>query len=486
MAFLVGGANSAAADTGYDIDNSLRFNDDDSPDLGITLGTPSTANVFTFSFWFKLGDWEESKVPFSAGTDSNNFDQIVLQNDGTIIYHQKSGGSNTSYIQPSALYRDSSAWYHLVVGVDTTQSTDTNRIKMYVNGSQISSFDTETYCDQNEAAEFNTAVIHTVGTHSKGDTHADYMDGYLADFYFIDGTQYAASDFGETDEDSGIWKPKEAKDDLTFGDNGFFLEFKGTGASQDSSGIGADTSGEDNHLAVTNLAATDQTTDTPTNNFATMNPLDAGSEATLSEGNCKYTGGTTVGQSQLQMCGGTFGVSNGKWYFEVKRISNNAFVGIYAADHGAVNIGYTNAFQSGWNGYSHGIYTSDGNARNGNADTAYGSAIDDDDIIGVALDLDNGAIYYSDNGTFMDSGDPTSGASKTGAASNFTTTVETWILGFISDGSSGASGVYEFNFGNPSFAISSGNADANGYGNFEYAVPSGYYAPCTKNLAEYG
>jgi len=305
--------------------------------------------------------------------------------------------------------------------------------------------------------------------------------------YWIDGTQYAASDFGETDEDSGIWKPKEAKNDLTFGTNGFFLEFKQTGTNQDSSGIGADTSGNDNHLAVTGFDAQDQTTDTPTNNFATMNPLDAGSEATLSEGNCKYTGGTTVGQSQLQMCGGTFGVSNGKWYFEVKRISNNAFVGIYAADHGAVNIGYTNAFQSGWNGYSHGIYTSDGNARNGNADTAYGSAIDDDDIIGVALDLDNGAIYYSDNGTFMDSGDPTSGASKTGAASNFTTTVETWILGFISDGSSGASSVYEFNFGGcPAFTVSSGNSDANGYGNFEYAVPSGYYAPCTKNLAEYG
>ena len=125
--------------------------------------------------------------------------------------------------------------------------------------------------------------------------------------------------------------------------------------------------------------------------------------------------------------------------------------------------------------------------RKENTNSAYGSAIDDDDIIGVALDLDNGAIYYSDNGTFMDSGDPTSGASKTGAAPNFSTSVDTWVLPFIADGSSGGAGVYEFNLGGcPAFTVSSGNADADGYGNFEYAVPSGYYALCTKNLGAYG
>jgi hypothetical protein len=149
-------------------------------------------------------------------------------------------------------------------------------------------------------------------------------------------------------------------------------------------------------------------------------------------------------------------------------------------------LGHENPFVSGWNGYSHFVYTSDGNARSGNANTSYGGAVHEDDIIGVALDLDNGAIYYSDNGTWMDSGDPTSGASKTGAASNFPTGPDTWILGFIGDGASGSASTAEFNFGNPVFSISSGNADANGYGNFEYAPPSGYYAPCTKNLAKYG
>ena len=479
MAFLIGGANSAAADTGYDIANSLRAGDSTNYKLARTPSSNGSERIFTFSAWVKRGSITDNREILFRPDSGNPWADLEFQTDDSIIC-MTNGGSGAGVVT-NRLFRDVSAWYHLVCAVDTTQSTEANRVKIYVNGVLETSFSESNYMAQDADTTNNQTDSFT---QIFGDSYGNHL--HMADVYWIDGTQYAASDFGETDEDSGIWKPKEAKNDLTFGTNGFFLEFKQTGTNQDSSGIGADTSGNDNHLAVTGFDAQDQTTDTPTNNFATMNPLDAGSEATLSEGNCKYTGGTTVGQSQLQMCGGTFGVSNGKWYFEVKRISNNAFVGIYAADHGAVNIGYTNAFQSGWNGYSHGVYTSTGNARSGNADTAYGSAIDDDDIIGVALDLDNGAIYYSDNGTFMDSGDPTSGASKTGAASNFTTTVETWILGFISDGSSGASGVYEFNFGNPSFAISSGNADANGYGNFEYAVPSGYYAPCTKNLAEYG
>ena len=477
MVFPILGSGDSSS--GYDIANSLRAGDSTNYKLARTPGSNGSERIFTFSAWVKRGSITDNREILFRPDSGNPWADLEFQTDDSIIC-MTNGGSGAGVVT-NRLFRDVSAWYHLVCAVDTTQSTEANRVKIYVNGVLETSFSESNYMAQDADTTNNQTDSFT---QIFGDSYGNHL--HMADVYWIDGTQYAASDFGETDEDSGIWKPKEAKNDLTFGTNGFFLEFKQTGTNQDSSGIGADTSGNDNHLAVTGFDAQDQTTDTPTNNFATMNPLDAGSEATLSEGNCKYTGGTTVGQSQLQMCGGTFGVSNGKWYFEVKRISNNAFVGIYAADHGAVNIGYTNAFQSGWNGYSHGIYTSDGNARNGNADTAYGSAIDDDDIIGVALDLDNGAIYYSDNGTFMDSGDPTSGASKTGAASNFTTTVETWILGFISDGSSGASGVYEFNFGNPSFAISSGNADANGYGNFEYAVPSGYYAPCTKNLAEYG
>jgi|2_EtaG_2_1085320.scaffolds.fasta_scaffold11998_2 hypothetical protein len=498
MAFLVGGANSSAA-VAYDIDNSLRFNDGDSPDLGITLGTPSTANVFTFSFWFKLGDWEASKVPFSAGTDSNNFDCMILQNNGKIIFFQKSGGSTTTYLMPNALYRDTSAWYHLVVGVDTTQSTDTNRIKMYVNGSQISSFETGTYCDQNEAAEFNTAVSHTVGTISMGDTHSDYMDGYLADFYFIDGTQYAASDFGETDSDSGIWKPKEAS--VTFGDNGFFLEFKGTGASQDSSGIGADTSGEDNHLAVTNLAATDQCTDTPTNNFCTLNPLvPRHANFTLNEGNC----GILQGHDNNFVWGtmpGKMDSSDVGWYFELRLGAAPVGATGYGLGVGVGDFDY--AVGTEGLGTDGGWYMSSDTVKSMGTNFAYTanySLMDNGGGNRVDLSVDtnvgeiiqvawkNSKVFLGVNNTWYAAdaetdGDPANGNNPSHTISS-TYNGDNWMP--ILNSSLAGAALSKFNFGNPPFSISSGNADANGYGNFEYAPPSGFYALCTKNLAEYG
>jgi len=471
MAFLVGGANSAAADAAYDIDNSLRCNDGDSPNLSVAI--TSTSASWTVSAWVKRGDdFDSNNYIISWGTDGTDGTGIGFGSISAVqnrFFYYSEDSPDNILVSSTGVYRDPSAWYHCVI------KCDSGTITLYINGESVGSG-----AGGNPLDSSTLYVGSWIGSNL-------YHDGYISEVYFSDGTAYSASTFGETDEDSGIWKPKDAKDDLTFGTNGFYLEFKQTGTNQDSSGIGADTSGNDNHLAVTNLAATDQSTDTPTNNFATLNPLDIGSEATLSEGNCKYTGGTTVGQGQLQICGGTFGVSKGKWYYEVKKISNAATVGIYAADHVGANIGYDSVYTSPWDNLMHGCYTYSGNAYGGSVNSAYGSAIDDDDIIGVALDLDNGAIYYSDNGTFMDSGDPTSGASKTGAAPNFSTSVDTWILPLIADGSSGAAGVYEFNLGGcPAFTVSSGNSDANGYGNFEYAVPSGYYAPCTKNLAEFG
>jgi len=489
MAFVEVAANTL--DTGYDIDNSCRFDDAGSNNLLFQMGTPTDGKKHTISCWVK-----KSRV---AGGSQNIFtaeQEEGSPNDGSQLYF--GGGSNdyltythttggTAYTLTSAAqFRDPSAWYHIVAHTDSTDGTAGDRMKMYVNGTRISSFsNTPSNFPEDGLPNMNmSGENHRLGVNELNDNALSApWDGYIAEFYFIDGQALTPSSFGETD-DNGIWIPKDF--DGTYGDNGIRLEFKGTGTSANASGIGADTSGNGNHMTVTDLTSVDMCTDTPTNNFATLNPLDAGSEGTLSEGNTKYTGGTTSGSGELQMAGGTFGVSNGKWYFEVKRGANDSAIGIYAADHGAVQIGHENPFTSGWNGYSHFVYTSDGNARSGNADSSYGGAVHEDDIIGVALDLDNGAIYYSDNGTWMDSGDPTSGASKTGAASNFTAGVETWILGFIGDGSSGSASTAEFNFGNPVFSISSGNADANGYGNFEYAPPSGYYAPCTKNLAKYG
>jgi len=486
MAFLIGGANSSAADAGYDVENSLRFNAGDSPKLSFDQGTPTSRRIWTYSAWVKRSASGDLQASFFSFGDSDQVDvrfEDSSTNDRILVYISD---ASSYYVRTSRVCHDPSAWYHIVIASDTTDGTAGDRTRIYVNGVEETSF----YVENQPAQNFDYAGLESgdpimIGARATSDSL--HFDGYIAEAHFVDGQQLTPSSFGETDADSGIWKPKDCKADLTYGTNGFYLEFKETGTDQDASGIGADTSGNDNHFAVTNLAATDQATDTPTNNFATLNPLDIGSEATLSEGNCKYTGGTTLGQGQLQMCGGTFGVSKGKWYFEVKKISNWAAVGIYAADHVGANLGYEGVYTSPWDNLMHGCYTNDGSVYSGSANTAYGSRIDDDDIIGVALDLDNGAIYYSDNGTFMDSGDPTSGASKTGAAPNFSTSVDTWILPLIADGSSGFAGMYEFNSGGcPAFTVSSGNSDANGYGNFEYAVPSGYYAPCTKNLAEFG
>jgi hypothetical protein len=477
MAFLVGGANSAA-DTGYDIDNSLRFNNDNST-LIKSFDAAGNRRTFTVSTWVKLGDLAGGKIT-GTQTGGDNYFFIGNKTNGQFTIQQ---GDDAIRVATKALNRDPSAWYHTVFAFDTTQGTDTNRVKIYVNGVQADvcrpeAFTTAAdYPSQNLELFHNMTTAFGVGCRGDGDNP---LEGSLSEFYFIDGTQYAASDFGEFN-DNGVWIPKDAKDDLTFGTNGFYLEFKQTGTSQNSSGIGADTSGNDNHFAVSNLAATDVTTDTPTNNFATLNPLIPVQQVpTYSEGNTKVVfkdGGN--GCSPLS----TFAVNSGKFYFEAK------FVQTSDPGHGAIGVGIVDAdkynpygdaddaFDLESFGYS---YTTDGNAKTSGNDSSFGDEFNSGDIIGVAVDFDNRQIYYSKNGTFQDSGDPTSGASGTGSAHNFSVgTYYFAVYGYQDENS------WEMNFGNAPFSISSGNTDGK-YGNFEYAVPSGYYALCTKNLAEYG
>jgi len=291
----------------------------------------------------------------------------------------------------------------------------------------------------------------------------------MADVYWIDGTQYAASDFGETDEDSGIWKPIEASP--TFGTNGFFLEFKQTGTSANSSGIGADTSGNNKHFTVANLAAADQCVDTPTNNFCTMTPLGtypqvvSGTVATtvFSEGNlrCATTDSSGVQWTPFQS---TFSATGGKWYYEVKQISGySGLIGVFGVSHTSRTHEFATYFRT-----NNGDYYKDTTSASSSS-----SGIDDNDIVGVAVNMDDEEITWYVNGSAVASDiDFSTNTKKFGDYINIL-----WI---------GDESIFEMNFGNPPFSISSGNADANGYGNFEFAVPSGYYALCTKNLAEFG
>ena len=495
MAFLIGGANSA--DTGFKISNSLRLNSGDSPNLSWTPASDGSQTTCTFSCWVKrslLGShlqpiWSTKHptdnvngIVFMVGTGAENKMHLVV-----------AGTDNSNFGQTSTnVFRDVSAWYHFVARIDTTQGVAANRVRVYVNNVSVTISGTPGYPDEDETCRLsNDDRPHTIGEDEQDNIH---FDGYVAEVAFIDGTSYGPDTFAEADEDSGIWKPKDFKDDVTFGSNGYYLEFKETGTSQNSSGLGADTSGNDNHFAVNNLAAIDQATDTPQNSFATLNSLYPATEANFSQGNCRYVGGTTAGNGVNQMAAGTFAVANGKWYFECKliNVASNGMIhtaiGIASVNHPSlIGTGGAYPWTSGWVNYNHYLYTPDGTSATGNTSSSYGSAIDEDDIVGVALDLDNDAIYYSDNGTFINSGDPTSGSSKTNAAPNFPSDPGPWILGFNGDASSGDAAGLEYNFGGCSaFTVSSGNADTNGYGNFEYAVPSGYYAPCTKNLAEYG
>jgi hypothetical protein len=228
-----------------------------------------------------------------------------------------------------------------------------------------------------------------------------------------------------------------------------------------------------NDFTVNNLTSIDQTTDTPTNNFATMNPLTSHGTVTLAEGNNQVNVADNTDN-----CTSSFMVSSGKWYWEGKyTVGTLAMVGIRPE---GMNVYQTNLFNltGTYQGYYY--YADSGNQRPAN--TAYGDTFATGNIIGVALDLDNNKLYFSKNGVFQNSGDPTSGATGTGAISIATSGL-TWGFSFTSGG---GSDTFQMNFGNPPFAITTGNEDANGYGNFEYEVPPGYYALCTKNLAEYG
>ena len=461
--------------TGYEIENSLRFNDDDNPSLSRANDSGGSNTAGTLSFWAKRCEINTSYLFYARSDDSNVFN-VYFSNTATSRLEIRStqGGSTDFQYKTNMKFRDVSAWYHIVIAIDTTDGTAADRCKLFVNGSRITSFETQTNFDQNDTIEWfqSDATVYVSGEF-EGGTIANSNDGYIADLNFVDGTQYDASYFGETN-DNGVWIPKKFTG--TQGTNGFRLEFQQTGTSANASGMGADTSGNGNHLTPSNLAATDVTVDTPTNNFCTLNPLDNHFQAaTFAEGNTKIT----TNASNYSASSSTIGVANGKWYFEAKATDvHDSLIGVSGQTETSSSNGLgQNANQVG--------YLSSGNARKGGSDTSTGYAsYTDNDIIGVALDIDNSKIYFSKNGTYQASGDPANNSNGFALTAVASTSTGFYTPSVGDNGSSAA--IWEINFGNAPFSISSGNADANGYGNFEYAVPSGYYALCTKNLAEYG
>ena len=488
MAFLERNANRGSISTGYDVDNSLKFEPDNSEYLksnNTHAGTSPTSNQKgTVSFWIKrteIGNNVSGKQMYifasanSARYSNLGFDEF----DNLTVY---SGDSSWNSVSPYTLnkFRDTAAWYHIVIRYDTTDSTASNRLRVYANGTEVS-WAVAPNITQNGAMTYGDLggpTWHSWGTVYSYHSPAKFFGGYLAEAHFVDGQSLAPTEFAEYDT-SGIWKPKAYTG--TYGNAGYYLDFA------DSGNLGDDESGNGFDFDENNIAAADQATDTPTNNFATWqtnikyNPS-VSADFSFSEG------GTSPKRNSGDVhvyCVSTIAMSSGKWYMEYKIRNGGDYVyfggtpitkfasenhnGYYLGQDGGGSIGYGVADGNiyYWTG-ANGQFTETNSTG---------------DIIGIALDKDNDKIAFSKNGTYMQGSngtrsDPTTPSTmhEVQAPPYF------WAMGAYSGNVE-----YQTNMGGfTDMSISSPASDENGYGTFEYAPPTGYYSLCSKNLAEYG
>ena len=457
------------ASTGYAIDQSIRFNSADSAYMHRTPSSSGNRKTFTSSFWVKLGDTTDCALPFPSVYQNASYGAFL--SSGVIqffIYYTGSAWQGQLYT--NRVFRDPAAWYHFVIVVDTTQATSTERVRIYVNGQRETSFSTENYPNQNQDTDWNNSGEKMgIGVNANG-FGGSFGEYYAAEMHYLDGYAYGPEYFGETN-DSGIWIPKEY--DGSYGTNGFKID------GRDSSDLGDDESGQGNDFTVVNLAAHDQVGDSPTNNFCTANPLDSYYFAgTFKDGNLDVTTSGATGNYTFHTTTQKIPTS-GKWYTEVRayEIGAGCYIGITQEPTTAINV-YLGQLSTTWG------YNSGGNLYTNNSGSSYGNSYTNGDIIGIAVDMDNNKLYFSKNGTFQDSGDPTSGSTGTGAIS-ITGGVD-YFLGASDDTGAATTSRFMWNFGQDGTfcngVTAQGNKDASGIGNFYYSVPSGYKALCTKNL----
>ena len=454
---------------GYQIENSLRFNDGDVAELLWPASAHSGGNrrTFTHSFWTKRGVVTSThQVLFEARDgDGGSSDNIKWENGQLAVIYQD---GTLGRLKSTALFRDSSAWYHIVVAVDTTQGTNTNRIKVYVNGVQLTSFTgTNTYMDQNSDTRTSYASSDQQYGNARHPDNDHALDGYLTDVNFVDGLQLTPTSFGEYNK-YGQWVPINPK--VVYGAEGYRLQFLLPTAN--AANIGKDTSGNGNNFTPDNLVASDQMLDTPTNNFATMNFLtNSGTSLTLSNANLGISGFGSARQVHS-----TIMPESGKWYAEF----------LMGADMNDLQVGIANTEAIGYlgqNNNSMGMISINGKRIKGGSQSAYGSEFVNGGIISVALDLDNSKVFLAEDNTFQDSGNPVNGDNP------MFSSINPYIkqMGFAI-GSNDSGGDVVANFGQDgSFAgnkTSGGHSDDNGRGDFFYAPPAGYLALCTKNLPE--
>ena len=432
-----------------------------------TVASASNRRTWTFSAWCKrsgLGDYGTFLVSFS---DANNQGVIRFMNDDTLdVYDYVSGAFNWR-LQTNRLFRDTSAWYHIVVAVDTTQATASDRVKIYVNGVQETSFATSTYPAQDYEGFINRNRVHSIGN---GGNNNMYFDGSMSHIHFIDGTAYQASDFGSTDSTTGEWKINTSPS-VSYGTNGFFL-------LKDDNAV-TDRSGQGNNFTLGGGTLT-KTEDCPSNVFCTLNPLFnsagyfSGNTQSLSFSN----GNTYAGKVTHGTYFGTIGVSSGKYYWEVKvEDTNNAFGIMAMKPTGGVSYAYDDATSNLYYPYSDYYYTNGSSGSSGSGDFDNTS----NKIYSFALDATNNKMWIGRDGTFI--GDPVAG---TGATWSSLPTGHDWTP-VCHPMSTTQNNNTSFNFGNGYFgttAVSSAGTNASGIGIFEYDVPTGFTALSTKGLNE--
>ena len=524
MAFLERNANRGSVSTGFNIANSCKFEADNTEYLERDPSSAGDRQKFTTSMWVKRTELGQASTIFGVYPTSSVGDTTVMQ-FGFMSTDKFQLGLQSYYVfNTTRLFRDTSAWYHIVVAFDTTQSTAANRIKLYVNGIQETAFDVEAYPNQNHSTGVNFTEPHRIGTLI---SNSWYFSGYIAEVNHVDGSQLAPTDFGEVDDDSGIWKPKKYTG--SYGTNGFYLDFA------DASDLGDDESGNGNDWTENNITAADQATDTPTNNFCTLNPIAYNTTYTASEGNTKWSkSDTTYG-----LASGTHYVGAGKWYWEVKATDFNTYsscrFGILDAAKPTVaanEYGYEDPSLAATNpeilamsgAPSNWFMNSSSTITNNGSLNSVDYTFNEGDILAIALDMDNGGYWFGNsrysgvaNGSFWvaPGGTSTSGSVATtdpsngnyalvgdgGGTNNGTpnfnggtitggsllTAGFTLVTPTIGAYHSNTTVTLEVNFGGfTSYAEDGGYADANGHGNFAYAVPSGFYSLCSKNIAEFG
>jgi len=437
-----------------------------------TVSSTTNTNIWTYSAWFKRGNLNINDA-LLLGTFSTDFELIRINSSNQLYYLLAVGGTGYSKIT-SQVFRDTSAWFHLVI------SRNGSTVNIYVNGELVTDYATnETFPT---TGYFNTAS-RTVTVGGRSD-NTNYFDGSMTHVHFIDGTVYDASAFGETDATTGIWKAKTAPS-VTYGTNGFFLKFENSGS------MGTDSSGNANNFTVNGTMT--QTIDTPSNVFTTWNGiLSYGSTMSLANGN------TTANTSSLHEAGKylshftSLGMTAGKYYAEFKITSNanQSVIGISSNLEDDVLGSTSSAYNFIYKGNGWGYYGSNGNVFHTNSSTqlSYGNSLANNDILGVALDLDNLKLYFSKNGVWQNSADPVAGTGDVVSA------------GAKALNGSGSTGTYYFccadfdqstvcnvqaNFGNGYFgttAVASAQNPDDGIGIFEFSPPTGYKALCTKSL----